>query len=86
MEIDESQGGLIRGHPGAVLDGVLVDAFARGENATAEVNNRADLQHAQVLRARRQIEVNRFQLRHCPIPRPPQQPRSIQRSSGACSP
>ena len=38
-------------------DGTLVGALARGEHAAPEVDDRAKLQLAQILRARRQIEM-----------------------------
>jgi len=40
-------------HAGAVLDGALVDAFARGEDAAAEIGDRADLKLAQIVGRRR---------------------------------
>src|SRR3984893_6713204 len=60
-------------HAGAVLDGALVDALARGEDATAEIGDRADLKLAQVVGISRKGEVNG--LEHTPTP--PPRPRAV---------
>ena len=47
-----------RGQPGAVLDRALVDALARSEDATREIDHGADLERRQLLGRRRQLQVH----------------------------
>src|SRR5262249_58596693 len=42
-------------HAGAALDGALIGALARGEDAAAEIGDRADLKLAQIVGRRRQV-------------------------------
>src|SRR5215831_10592767 len=51
-------------HAGAVLDGALIGALARGEDAAAEIGDRADLKLAQIVRRRWQGEMDGLELRH----------------------
>ena len=47
-----------RGQPGPVLDRALVDALARSEDATREIDHGADLERRQLLGRRRQLQVH----------------------------
>src|SRR5262249_36813194 len=53
-------------HAGAVLDGALVDALARGEDAAAEIGHRSDLKLTQIVGRRRKGELDGVELRHRP--------------------
>src|SRR5262249_20958827 len=53
-------------HAGAVLDGAFIGALARGEDAAAEIGDRADLKLAQIVGRRRKREMDGAELRHRP--------------------
>ena len=64
MEIDGAEDLLAGRHAGAVLDCVLVDAFARCEYAAGEIHDRADCKLAQIGGRGRQIEVRGYDSGH----------------------
>src|SRR5262249_62013444 len=51
-------------HAAAVLDGALIGALARGEDAAAEIGDRADLKLAQIVGRRRKGKMDGVELRH----------------------
>src|SRR5262249_62031464 len=70
---------LSRRHAETVANGALVDAFARGKEAPAQISNRTDLQSAQVRGAGRKLEMNGLKVGHCPL-------RRYSAASAACRP
>src|SRR5262249_10886045 len=79
MEIGDAQRVLSRRHAETVANGALVDAFARGKEAPAQISNRTDLQSAQVRGAGRKLEMNGLKVGHCPL-------RRYSAASAACRP
>src|SRR5262249_43099538 len=64
VEVGKPQGIPSGRHAGAVLDGALVDALARGEDAAAEIGDRADLKLAQIVGRGRKGEMDGVELCH----------------------
>ncbi len=88
MEIGNAERIFASRHAEAVGDGPLIDALARGEDAAGEIGDRADFQLAQILGARRKINLNLLRSGICSaksIPPPLRPVAPTPRWSGACN-